>query len=233
MKRRVVVFLPAIFAFSACQSASFESLGLLQPSSSERLPPTPDAGKIDATPGPMAIDASVPKSPVDPTAGASAGSPAVAAVSGSGGMSAGSGSAGAPASLIGDVDGMPFTAQAGYVAGLSEEYRTTILYLFDSAVSCDQISTFAWLSQLPTTVHVIEVRYPTSAATGSPVAGASVGYARGGMYSFSKTRASALSLVLSSSMQNSSVDGTLSATFSSGGVEGLFHADFCATGIVL
>jgi hypothetical protein len=174
-----------------------------------------------------------PSSEADASLGASAGSPAVAAVGGSGGASGGGGSPGAPAALSGSLTGAAFTVQAGFVSGLSDEFQTTTLYLFDSAISCSQLSTLAWLSQLPSTARVIEITFPTTASTGSPVTGSTVSYARGGTYAFSTMRASTSKLILSRVTQGGAVDGTLMASFGAGSVDGAFHADFCATGTAL
>ena len=134
--------------------------------------------------------------------------------------------------LTGSFDMQPFEAvKAGYVIGYSDEPGTTTLYLINSAVSCDEISNFAWLNQLPASTQVIEINFPSAATLGSVVAGSMVSFARGNMFSYSKTRASSHTLVLSQNSASGAVEGMLEATFSSGKVKGTFHADFCATAL--
>lgn len=221
---------------TACEGASFESLGTLSSSSTASAPAdrdavAPAAGsspqlQLVAAPGVAAGTAGATASAAGASGGAAAASMGAIGTSAAAGSR---GSAGTPAALSGKI-GDSFAVRSGYVSGLSDELEQTTLYLFDSVVSCAAISTLAWLSQLPSTVQVIEVAFPARAPIGSPVLGSSVSYARGGTYSFTKTRASTSSLLLSDVSRAGTVDGTLTASFASGGVSGTFHAEFCASG---
>ena len=113
----------------------------------------------------------------------------------------------------------------------TDEFGTTTVYLIDTAVSCNDISSLAWLTQLSSDVQVIELSFASSAMTGVPLSNSVVSYAHGGMISFTKTLASAHTLILSENTAGGTVSGTLNATFSSGSVGGDFQADFCATGV--
>jgi hypothetical protein len=233
---------------SGCERASFESLGVL-PAAVQ--PPSRDAGV--SSPAPAAADSSAAVLPVagrdvtvaipsSPAGAAAAGSDVVsglgaggsAAMGGVGGVAAAGGMGGAgggPSPVMGTLGQNPFDVKAGYVVGLSDDLDTTTLYLFNASVTCDQISNLAWLAQLPANVQVIELMFPSNAATGSAVVGSLISYARGGTYSFSKTFATGYTLVLSANTPLGAVDGTLKATFPSGSVMGAFHAGFCATGL--
>jgi hypothetical protein len=229
--------LVTLVSASACERASFESLGML----AARSPRESTAGRSTiaqaGTEGEHTADAGL-----NPAAANNAGT--AAAAGGSAGFSGGAGSVTAgtfaaagsgaePPGLTGSFGTMPFVAvAAGYVVGRTEEMSsTTTLYLIDSPVTCDAISSFAWLNGLPGSVQVIEVTFPSSASTGTTVTASVVSYAHGGMFSFMKSRASTHSLVLSRNMSLGAVEGTLSATFSSGAVSGAFRAGFCATGM--
>jgi hypothetical protein len=233
-----------LFAFvccaaSACERASFESLGMRRATMTNALEPR-DSGATDATNdvgGSFAppIDASI-GAPM-PAAGSGGSLPKVD-VAGSGGtapptaIAGAAGSAGATSEFIGNFPPNTFEGvKASFVVGRSDEPGTTTAYLIDHPVTCAQISSFAWLVDLPADVQVIELMFPSSAMTGSPVTGSLVSYAHGGMYSFSKTIASMRRLVLSRNETGGEIEGTLQATFSSGSVSGTFHADFCATGM--
>jgi hypothetical protein len=236
----------ALCAASACENASFESLGTRRYVAARPRPALRDAGASDAaidssvstggsfaSPGDAAIVLPVAGSG-DPAAG-SGGASGMVAASGSGGTATAgaAGEAGGTAPLTGSFAPKTFDGvKAGYVIGRSDEFGTTTVYLLDRSVTCDEISTFAWLAGLPADVQVIEIMFPTTAMTGSATTGSViVSYAEGGKYSFSKTIASARTLVLSRNDVGGVVEGTLDATFASGSVSGVFHADFCADGM--
>jgi hypothetical protein len=217
----------------ACERAGFESLGALIPppvrfeprDAGQPLPPTEVAGS--------SADA-VPDAALSAAAGA-AGGPAAGSGGGAGASGAsGAGGAGGAKALdpvSGTLGTTPFNTKVGYVVGRSDELGTTTLYLIDSSVTCQQISSLAWLNDLPSSVHVIEIAFQSTAATGTTLTSSLVSYAKGGSYSFTKARAMTSSLLLTQNKPAIAVDGTLSATFASGSVMGAFHAAACATGM--
>lgn len=142
-------------------------------------------------------------------------------------------SAGGPSNgLRGRLDTTTFAAvEAGYVIGRSDEFGMTTVYLVDSVVTCDEISSFFWLASMPSQVLAIELIFPSSAVPGSPLTGSTVSYAHGGMYGFQKSRADMHTLILSQNTAGGVVEGMLDAKFGAGTVSGAFHADFCATGV--
>lgn len=222
----------ALIAQAACERADFESLGTFM---TRAITQSYDAGSPASEPEP----ADMPIVTVDAglAAATAAGQPA-AAGGGTGGAAGSAGQAGTggstepPGELSGILDTTPFTeVEAAYVIGRSDEFGTTTVYLIDSSVTCDQVSKILWLAPLPSKVQVIEVSFPSSAPLNTPVTGAIVGYARGGMYGFQKTLASARTLILSQNVSGVEVAGTLEATFGAGRVSGTFRAQFCANGV--
>lgn len=134
--------------------------------------------------------------------------------------------------LTGTYETKPFEAvQTAFVIGRSDEFGTTTAYLLDHSVTCDGISTFAWLGGLSADVQVIEIMFPSATSTGSLVDFSVISHADGGMFSISKDIASMQSLVLSRNESGGVVEGLLDATFSAGHVSGRFHAEFCASGM--
>jgi hypothetical protein len=212
-------------SLAACSPERFESLGSVLPD--QPVPgPSRDAGVT-----PVIVDASAADAGtmMKQTAGQSG----AAAQGGAGGSAAAAGGGGItpmPPALTGAFGAMPFSVQAAYLCGEAEEDGTATLYLFDHKIICAEVSGFAWLSQLPTTVNVIEIVFPMSSVLDTPVTGSRVSYMRGGTYSFAKTPASTSTLVLTRAALQDSVEGNLTATFGSlGNVSGFFHADFCET----
>jgi hypothetical protein len=229
----------ALLSCAACERAGFESLGTLAVAAAGTRNAALDAGApaqptiADAAP-PMTSSAPDPPAPTTLT---NAGQPAAdggrgqagSAGRGSGGSG---GSANAPSGLHGDPNSMQFDGVASaYVAGLSDEYGTTTVYLLDDSVTCTQLSSFAWLASLPSNVLVLEVSFPSTAKLGNVVSDSVVSVAHGGMYSFNKVPAVSNTLVLSRNVMGGIVEGTLQAMFPSGSVTGSFHADFCASGL--
>jgi hypothetical protein len=210
-------------ALAACGGQRFESLGAVLPGP-EAPTPVLDAGAHDAGAAPVPRDAAMlPSSDHDAMMEEQEEQSGPAAQSGAD-EDAGSGG------LTGTLGMMPFSARVGYICGEGEEYDTVTLYLFDTMVSCAEISGFAWLAQLPSSVHVIEIVVPMTAPVGSPVSGSRVSAMRGGTYSFAKTLASTSKLVLTSAQPRTSIEGNLTATFAAPDeVDGFFHADFCET----
>jgi hypothetical protein len=226
-----------LVVLAGCERAGFESLGTLRfdvantPRAGAPAQPHGMSGAIALTPI-VQVDAGSPISMATagmPAAGSSAG------LGGGGGGTAAAGSGGRMAprdDLSGSFGTMPFEAvKSAYVIGRSDEFGTTTVYLIDAPLGCDAISRLAWLNQLPNDVQVIELLFASSAMTGAALPTSIVSYAHGGMYSFTKTPASAHTLMLSQNAMGGSVAGTLEATFSSGKVSGSFRADFCATGM--
>lgn len=223
----------ALCTLSACNVSSFESLGTV---------PTPpmrqsEAGAPDAAQSGESVDAGSASSPLDAgparpgAAGAAAGSGSAHALPASAGRG---GAGGDPAPLSGTIGTMSFSVQSAFVSGDTENFGQIALYLFDANVSCLDISAFAWSSLLPGSVQMIEVLFSDGSAVDRPLTDIDVSYLRGGMYSFSKMRASASTLLLSSFTTRGDVDGTLMAMFgSTNSLQGLFHAEYCATGRAL
>jgi hypothetical protein len=226
--------LAAISCMGGCERAGFESLGMLLPSAPIVPAVVADAGFTQPTLPPMFIqDAgevllSTGGNPSPPAAGGggASGNPS-AGVAGSG-----VDAASPPGPLTGNSRPAPFgTVQAAYVIGNSDEFGTTTLYLIDSSVTCDQVSRLAWLNQLPSSVQVIEIIFLSSVTPSSAAVDSVISVGHGGMYSFTKERASTHMLLLSQYMIGGGVDGTLEATFTTGSVSGAFHATFCASGM--
>jgi hypothetical protein len=239
MTRRIAPLVVAFALCASCEQASFESLGT-RPAVALRPRVTgPDAGTTDMQPSPGGEPAG---SSAVATDTANAGAGGLAVDSGTAGMLAAAGSGGiavtdtdAPqdtTGLTGRFEPKPFeSVQAGFVVGRSDEFGTTTLYLLDHPVTCDEISTFAWLVGLSADVQVIEIMFPSTAVTGSLVSGSVISHAEGGMFSFSKNIASMRSLVLSRNETSGVVEGLLDATFSEGHAGGTFHAEYCASGM--
>jgi hypothetical protein len=224
----------AAFCFvCACERAAFESLGALRPppvpvethDAGQPMPPEEVAGS-GAGGGP---DAAVSMA-AGAAGGLAAGSGGVAGASGGSGAGGGGG-AKAPGPVSGTLGTTAFNAKVGYVVGRSEELGTTTVYLLDSSVTCQQLSSLAWLNDLPNSVHVIEIAFLSTASTGTTLTSSLVSYATGGSRSFTKARAMTSALVLSQNKPAIAIEGTLSATFASGSVMGAFHAAACASGM--
>jgi hypothetical protein len=234
----------ACCAIVACERASFESLGMRRATMTHPVD-LQEAGELDAESELAGSSASpVDAGIVTPLAGigapvaGSGGASGMAAAGGRSGtaeVDAGTGAAGAAGTageLVGTFPPKTFdSVKSGFVVGRSDELGTTTAYLLDHSVTCDEISKFAWLAGLPEDVQVLEIMFPSSAKTGTPVTGSIISHAQGGMYSFSKTIANMRMLVLSRNETAGVVEGALQATFSSGAVSGVFHAEFCATGM--
>jgi hypothetical protein len=234
MTPRISQLLVAFVLCAACEHASFESLGT-RPPVELRL----DAGAADKKPSSGDDPAG---SSADATNTAQAGSGGFAMDSGAAGMLTAAGSSGGTVmdtstpqdklGLTGSFDTKMFeSVQTAFVIGRSDEFGTTTVYLLDHSVTCDAISSFAWLVALPAEVQVIEIMFLSTTATGSLASGSVISHADGGMFSISKDLASMQSLVLSRNETGGVVEGLLDATFSSGHVSGRFHAEFCASGM--
>jgi hypothetical protein len=220
----------ALCLLTACERAGFESLGALAPT--PQLEPR-DAGSPTM---PQAIAGSSASPAPDAAMPSAAGSAGLAAVSGgmgggASGTDGGAGGNGAPKPLTGMVGTTAFAVKSGFVVENADELGTTNVYLLDSSVTCQQISTRAWLNGLPSSVHVIEIAFASASTPGTTLSTSSISYATGGMYSFTKMRAETSTLMLTQNKPKSVVEGTLMATFSSGSVMGAFHADACASGM--
>jgi hypothetical protein len=239
--RTALCCVAALAGLSGCERASFESLGTLV----SRLPNPPLAGALADTAGDAAEPPDVPSEPALSAGSEAAGAPAaggggnVAAGAGppAGAGAAGSGPAGqggsvAPSGpLTGSFPPLSFASvQSAWVIGRSDEYGATTVYMIDAALSCDEVSSFAWLTSLPDEVQVIELMFASSASTGVRSSDIVVSYAHGGMYSFMKTPASMRTLTLSQNSSAGAVAGRLDAAFPSGSVSGDFRAEYCATG---
>jgi hypothetical protein len=227
------LFAVALCSAPACQQTSFESLGVLP--APRQFEPS-DAGNPLVPVNPVAAGAGAGPAAAVPPAAGSAGAPAAGSGGGSSGGTAGAGGGsaggGAPSPLTGSVGTKRFDmVKTAFVIGNPDEPGTTTVYLLDSSVTCSQISLLAWLTQLPTSVHVVEIVFSNAAPTGTALTSSAVSYASGGMYSFAKTHATTSSLVLSLNKPATAVEGTLTATFATGSVMGLFHADVCASGV--
>jgi hypothetical protein len=228
MTGRLTQLLVAFILCAACERASFESLGTRPDVEQRRRVAQPEAGTAEMKPSPVEDPAG---SSAVVTDTASAGSGSLAAAGSGGGTVMDPGTPQDTLELTGSFAPKTFASvQSAFVIGRSDEFGTTTVYLLDHSVTCDEISTFAWLIGLPADVQVIEIMFRSTSATGSLVAGSLISHAEGGMFSISKDISSMQSLVLSRNESGGVVEGLLTATFSTGHVSGRFHAEFCATG---
>ncbi len=154
--------------------------------------------------------------------------------SGGGGPVAGSGT------IAGTVAGHVLAAvKSAYVIGQPDDPSgTTVVYVFDTAVACDALTSAGWDTRIPDGTGVVEMKLlgkspgTYAVATGTAQAGqASVNFTLSSQKSTPKElSAQSGSVVLDAKAADGTTPGTFDLGFSDGSARGTFQATACAGG---
>lgn len=123
----------------------------------------------------------------------------------------------------------------GQPADPSESGGGPFVYLFSTAVTCDDLSKDGWVAAIPSGTQAMELIVGTTATgTSSPAsahAGANLAEVN---YFFGQTtaeaRATSGGVTLTTYTKDVAVDGSVDVTFPSGTAKGTFHATWCPGG---
>ena len=153
---------------------------------------------------------------------------------GSGGIPAGTGT------ITGSVASHALsTVKAAYVIGQADDSSgTTVVYVFDAAVTCDELTSAGWDSRIADRTGVVEMKLIGKTAGSFPASGA---IAQSGQSSVNFTlssragksmeqSASAGAVQLDKLLPDGSAEGSFNLTFGTEMVKGTFSAALCSGG---
>lgn len=146
--------------------------------------------------------------------------------------------------ITGTVSGTGFnTAMSTYWIGAPDNPSTdTVIYMFDKAVRCDQITTLGWDTVIPPGTQILEMKmvgktpkaYPTTtAATHIPAPGESLSsytVAAAGATDMIASGGSVTLTTIQMPAANNFATGSFHLTFGAGSLDGMYDAPFCAAG---
>ena len=162
-------------------------------------------------------------------------------------VDAASGSPDAPAgsnTITGAIGGTGFTTVgATYWIGAPDSPATdTVIYMFDRAIACNQITTAGWDTMIPGGTQILEMKmvgktpqaYPnTTAASHIPAAGESLSsytVAAAGATDMIASGGSVTLATIAAPAAGNFATGMFHITFGNGSLDGNFDAAFCMTG---
>jgi hypothetical protein len=146
--------------------------------------------------------------------------------------------------ITGTVGGTGFTAaMSTYWIGAPDSPTTdTVIYMFDHAVMCSQITTLGWDTGLVAGTQILEMKmvgktpkaYPTTtAATHIPAAGESLSsytVAAAGATDMIASNGSVTLTTIGTPAAGQFATGTFHIVFSNGMLDGMYDAPYCAAG---
>ncbi len=138
-------------------------------------------------------------------------------------------------SITGMVNGMPFTTpKTAFRIGSPDDAATTVVYMFDQVIQCNEITARAWDTRITNGTQILEIKtlghnanvyavpskaqvnYTLSSTSGTPV----------------ESIASGVSATLeATAVTGGGAQGKFSFTFTNGQLDGSFDGTSCATGL--